>query len=820
MAGTLGTLAVAITGNLSGLEKTFSEVEKRATGFGNKMEAAGKKISNVGKGMTSVGNSLTKYITAPVLGATTAAAGLVATLGWKRLVAIDSAKAQLEGFGYSLKDVERISKQVNDAVTGTTMTMAEGTSVAAGALAAGVKEGEELVDYIKRVGNAAVGSNREVDEMAMIFNRVQGGGRLMTRELNMIEQGMPGFSMAMAEHLGVSLEEFRKMVSGSQVSAEEFMVVMDGFAGDMADAYAGTWEGMVKNTKANIGIIGENLLGGVFEQSKESITEFLTLLRSDEAREWAKEMGGKIAETFGKIIQWVKDAVKWWNNLDDSTKSLIKKIAIAAVAAGPILTYTGKITTGIGGIVKVAGGAIKLFGKIGPLVGGLTGIFGGAAGAAGGLGASLAAIAGPAAIVIGVIAAITTGVVLLVRHLRKEVIPEVDLFADHMEYSVDSVTGEVTRMKTSISEGTKEAVGAFMELDKGARTSLHGLWLNSTEITKDIAKDMSGKYKEMTTQTLAALDERKKEELARLEEMFKDSSVLTEKEEERAYKKAEEHWDDKRGQVKAWQDRIEEIWQKAADARRGITQGEHDEILRLQEQIKEESIRLMSENEVEAKVILERMKEYDTRVTAEMMSEHIKTLNQGRDEAVAAAEDEYEQRLAAIIRMRDETGAISAGQADKMIGEAQRTRDETIEKAEELRIGALDKMRHLSEDLDEQVDTSTGEILTWWDKLKRWWSGWQPETKKFTVSEQRSGSFGGHVPQYAAGTDYHRGGLAIVGERGPELLNLPRGTQVKPLGAQAVKHSGTIRVEGVNDKGQLVGVVDAVIERLIAEVRA
>jgi CRISPR/Cas system CSM-associated protein Csm2 small subunit len=36
------------------------------------------------------------------------------------------------------------------------------------------------------------------------------------------------------------------------------------------------------------------------------------------------------------------------------------------------------------------------------------------------------------------------------------------------------------------------------------------------------------------------------------------------------------------------------------------------------------------------------------------------------------------------------------------------------------------------------------------------------------------------IPGYANGTNYHPGGLAIVGERGPELLNLPRGSQVIP----------------------------------------
>lgn len=36
------------------------------------------------------------------------------------------------------------------------------------------------------------------------------------------------------------------------------------------------------------------------------------------------------------------------------------------------------------------------------------------------------------------------------------------------------------------------------------------------------------------------------------------------------------------------------------------------------------------------------------------------------------------------------------------------------------------------------------------------------------------------LPMYADGTNYAQGGMAIVGERGPELVNLPRGSQVVP----------------------------------------
>ncbi len=48
-----------------------------------------------------------------------------------------------------------------------------------------------------------------------------------------------------------------------------------------------------------------------------------------------------------------------------------------------------------------------------------------------------------------------------------------------------------------------------------------------------------------------------------------------------------------------------------------------------------------------------------------------------------------------------------------------------------------------------------------------------------------------NVPKYATGTRFHRGGAAIVGERGPELVNLPRGSSVTPnnkLGGNSTYH--------------------------------
>lgn len=51
---------------------------------------------------------------------------------------------------------------------------------------------------------------------------------------------------------------------------------------------------------------------------------------------------------------------------------------------------------------------------------------------------------------------------------------------------------------------------------------------------------------------------------------------------------------------------------------------------------------------------------------------------------------------------------------------------------------------------------------------------------------------------YASGTDFHPGGMALVGERGPEIVNLPRGSQVIPnheMG-QVGNSSVTINISG------------------------
>lgn len=391
---------------------TFTTMGKISQSF----KSIGNGLQGVGQKAQDMGRSLTNSITKPALVAGGAMAGITAKLGFDRLVGLDTAKAKLEGLGYSTKEVGNITDQVAKAIEGGMTTMAEGTDVAAGALAAGVKEGKDLQHYIKLVGDAAVGANRPVSDMAMIFNRVQGQGKLMTQELNMVEEGMPGFSDAMAKHLGVSYDAFREMVTNGEVSSKEFLTVMDDFAGGMANAYSKSWQGMVQNSKAYIGQIGEAFLSSTFQKAKGGLHEFEKMLKSPGAKQWAAETGEKLANVLTTIGNGIKGLINWWKSLDDSTRKVLggiaKWLAITLVAVGPLLTVFGKLATVTGGMFTTFGQLAGGIGKVafasqqaGSLLGGLTQVFPK-------LGAAVGFMTGPVGLIVAGVVALGTAFVI------------------------------------------------------------------------------------------------------------------------------------------------------------------------------------------------------------------------------------------------------------------------------------------------------------------------------------------------------------------------------------------------------------------------
>ncbi|ELC8344084.1 phage tail tape measure protein [Clostridium perfringens] len=334
---------------------------------------------------------------------------------------------------------------------------------------------------------------------------------------------------------------------------------------------------------------------------------------------------------------------------------------------------------------------------------------------------------------------------------------------------------EIIKHYSDMVNGTKDLSNKQkVEIIKNFQETLN----QSTSITKEQSQTLQKIYSDMSSKIKTGMDSKRDEDLKSQKDFFEKSNALTTQEEQEILQKTTDTWNKKKENIDNLQKQINDIIQKAADEHRQITDSEAKDIDSIQKQMKEQAINTLSNQKVEAEVILERMKDEDTRITAEEASEKIKTLNKSRDEAVKTANDECDKRIAQIIKMRDETGVISSEQADKLIADAKRQRDETVKSAEDTRTQAVDKIRSMNSTIEQNVDTTTGKILSYWDKFKRWWSGWQPEAKNLTVKETRYSDGRGGVEHNWTGDSYFKGGYTTLHENGWELYDLPGGTRI------------------------------------------
>lgn len=511
------------------------------------------------------------------------------------------------------------------------------------------------------------------------------------------------------------------------------------------------------------------------------------------------DIGDIIVPVIRDTLVEVKGLIKGFKNLSPTTKENIVKIGGLAMAFGPLLSVVGKtiktyttlkpILAGTSVAMNGVGAAASVAGKAVGTAAGSTGLGALTTGLGGAIGA-----AAPFALAIGGVGLAAYGVH---KALSQDVVPGVDLFADKVEVTTESVknssndiAGSFESTTTKISESTKEAVGAYVEMDDKAKEHINNLYYTSTTISEQIKNETSAKFNTMASQIIQGYKKQKEESTEALQSLFTNSKNITDAEQQQLLKKNTDFYTRKQSETQIYEKQINDILNKASSENRSLKDDEAKTILDIQSRMKENAVKALSQNEVEAKVILQRMKDYDGRITAEQAGEHIKQLNESRDKAVEAANDEYEKNVATIIRMRDESHTISADQADKLIEEAKRQKDGIIESAENTRIDAINKMKEMNKNLDEEVDTGTGEILTVWDKLKRWWSGWKPEKKTFEYYTSDIGGGGGGsrnnvMTKNATGTPSWRGGLTMVHDSPTnndygEIMDLPRGTRIYP----------------------------------------
>lgn len=258
----LGTGYISIVAETSKVNDQIKQAFKGAEPVADKSGSAmgGRLAKGLGKTLKTGG----------VAAAATAGAAMGTALvkGVGRLTAIDDAEAKLSGLGHSARGVEQVMGDALASVKGTAFGLGEAATTAAGAVAAGIKPGQDLERALRLTGDAASIAGVSIDDMGAIFNKVAASNKLMGGEIMQLEKtGIPVVQL-LADTLGTTTDEVRELASAGEISFAQFEAAMEAGLGGAALKAGDTFRGSLANLGAAAGRLGATVAGPFFEQAK------------------------------------------------------------------------------------------------------------------------------------------------------------------------------------------------------------------------------------------------------------------------------------------------------------------------------------------------------------------------------------------------------------------------------------------------------------------------------------------------------------------------------------------------------------------------
>lgn len=263
--------------------------------------------------------------------------GSALKLGFDRLTAIDDAKGKLNGLGMTAQTTAQVMDSALAAVKGTAYGLGDAASIAASAVAAGVKPGQQLTEYLKLTADAASVAGTSLGDMGRIINQVRTGQNAYTEDLNQLaERGLPIYQW-IGEAMKVPAAEVKKLASQGKVSSEIFEKAIRDNIGGAALKAGQTVRGSFENLKAALGRAGAAALEGGFAKLPAL---FASLTKAvDGAAPRIKELAGGLQEALSAMFS---------GGAGDTFKSLASSVMQAAEPLGRIVASLGQASAAVG----------------------------------------------------------------------------------------------------------------------------------------------------------------------------------------------------------------------------------------------------------------------------------------------------------------------------------------------------------------------------------------------------------------------------------------------------------------------------------------
>lgn len=340
-----------INKHISSFKEGFEEASRTVEDFDEVLSNVTGGLKNIGGSLTNVGGKLTKFVTKPAIGAVSALTGITLVKGFDRLTGIDDAKAKLMGLGHSADSVKSIMDSALKSVKGTSYGLDEAATTAAGAVAAGVKQGNELTRYLSLTADAAAEAGASMSDMGSIINKVQTSQVAYTDNLNMLaDRGLPIYQW-LADEAGTTAAAVKDMAKSGEISSDMFLNAIEKNIGGAAKIIGeNSFKASIANVGASIGRIGANFLdaggsgAGFFTTLKPLITDLTNDLGVIENK--ASALGEKFGESFKTIVDKVQEGREYLKSLSAEAQASALKTAgigsVMAVGLGPGISALGK----------------------------------------------------------------------------------------------------------------------------------------------------------------------------------------------------------------------------------------------------------------------------------------------------------------------------------------------------------------------------------------------------------------------------------------------------------------------------------------------
>lgn len=273
-----GQISVDLTKAVEGAGKEAAQSAERAG-----KSSGGKFASGVKSGLSGLAK-----LGGVAAGAFAAAGAVVTGIaikgGISRALAIEDAKASLDGLGHSAETVTGIMTNATASVKGTAFGLGEAASTAAGAVAAGIKPGQDLERVLKLVADSATIAKTDMASMGSIFNKVAASGKLQGDVIAQLQDAGVPVLQFVAKELGKTAEETAKLASDGKINFETFSNAMEAGLGGAALKSGNTFRGAMKNTFAALGRIGETAMLPFLAVIKDGFNAAMPLLDNFNAK--------------------------------------------------------------------------------------------------------------------------------------------------------------------------------------------------------------------------------------------------------------------------------------------------------------------------------------------------------------------------------------------------------------------------------------------------------------------------------------------------------------------------------------------------------